>query len=132
LDREAKRHFEHILNLMHKNFSQVEVTRYDISEERAVLKLRGRHGNRNVFVTEVLISSTRWYSYYLLRGDYILIGLDNFSDRPALRLKYGEAFIQHLHEPIPHLHTENKERLELTDEKTLDDFVQMVMELKDR
>jgi len=29
-------------------------------------------------------------------------------------------------------HTENKERLELTDEKTLDDFVQTVMELKDR
>jgi len=93
--------------------------------------LKGQYGPRNVFVTEVLTPSIRWYSYYLLEGDHVVIGLDNFSDRPALRLKYGAAFTQHIDEPVPHLHREDKRDLELTGEKHFPDFVQMVMRFEE-
>jgi len=126
LDRETEQHLEQILTLARQSFSAVEIIKYDISEERALLKLKCTCEHRDVFVTGVITQRERWYSYYLLESKAILIGLDNYPDRPALRLKYGDTFGQHLHEPIPHIHTENKQKLELTEEQTFADFMQMV------
>jgi hypothetical protein len=126
LDRETERHLEQILTLARQSFSAVEIVKHDISEGRALLKLKCACKHRDIFVTEIITQRERWYSYYLLESKIILIGLDNYPDRSALRLKYSDAFSQHLHEPIPHIHTENKQKLELTEEKTFADFIKMV------
>ena len=130
MDREARRHFEQILTLARQNFSDVQVKHYDISARRAILKVTGAYGDKRVEITELLTPQVRKYSYYLLRSDFVLLGLDNSADRQALRLKYGTELAQHLHEPIPHLHTENKQKLTLTDEKSLVDFVRMILEFE--
>jgi len=62
--------------------------------------------------------------YYQLRKGKVLRGYDNHSDRPALRLKYGREFTQHLYEPIPHLH--EADEIALTDEMTFADFVAII------
>jgi hypothetical protein len=59
-----------------------------------------------------------------LRAGKVLRGYDNYSDRPALRLKYGDEFTQHLYEPIPHLHESDK--ITLADEMTLAEFIATV------
>jgi len=130
VDREARRHFEQILTLAHQSFSDVKVRFYDISARRAILKVTGAYGDKRVEITEILTPQVRKYSYYLLRSDFVLLGLDNSADRQALRLKYGAEFTQHLYEPIPHLHTENKQKLALTGEKSFADFVEMVLEFE--
>ena len=130
MDREARRHFEQILTLARQNFSNVQVQSYDISARRAILKVAGAYGDKRVEITEILTPQVRKYSYYLLRSDFVLLGLDNSADRQALRLKYGAEFVQHLHEPIPHLHTENKQKLTLIEEKSFADFVEMVLDFE--
>lgn len=131
MGREAQQHFKQILTLARQHFSDVQVKRYDISARRAILKATGAYGDKRVEITEVLTPQARKYSYYLLRFDFVLLGLDNSADREALRLKYGAEFAQHLHEPIPHLHTENKQKLTLTEEKSFADFVEMVLEFEE-
>jgi hypothetical protein len=131
LDREVERHFEQILILARRHFAPVEIVRQEVSEQRAILKFRARRGERQVAVTEVFDQSRRWYSYYLYTSRQTLVGLDNSPDRAALRLKYGKDFSQHLYESIPHWHTD-KQSLELTDEKTFDDFVKMVLEFREQ
>ena len=131
MDREARRHFEQILTLAHRNFSDVQVRFYDISARRAILKLTGAYGDKRVEITEILTPQVRKYSYYLLRSDLVLLGLDNSEDRQALRLKYGTEFVQHLYEPVPHLHTENKRKLTLTEQKSFADFMEMVLEFEE-
>ena len=128
MDREARRRFEQILILARQNFSDVQVKHYDISARRAILRVAGAYGDKRIEITEILTPQVRMYSYYLLRSDFALLGLDNSADREALRLKYGAEFVQHLHEPVPHLHTENKQKLTLTGEKSFADFVEMVLE----
>ena len=130
MDREARRHFERILTLARQNFSDVQVKHYDISAQRAILRVAGAYGDKRIEITEILTPQVRKYSYYLLRSDFVLLGLDNSADRQALRLKYGAEFAQHLHEPIPHLQTADKQKLTLTDEKSLGDFVEMVLEFE--
>lgn len=131
MEPQAQRHFEQILVRARHHFKQVEVFDNTVSEASAVLKFRARWQGKLVAVSEILESDIRWYSYYLLVGERIGLGLDNYSDRSALRLKYGKEFTRHLYETIPHLHLDNKQKLELTDEKTFDDFVKMVLEFEE-
>jgi hypothetical protein len=128
LEQRAERHFEQILIRARQVFDQIEILDQAFSPVSAVLKFRARWKNFLIAVSETIEADTRWYSYYLLIENRIAIGLDNFSDRPALRLKYGKDFVKHLYETIPHLHLDNKRKIELTDEKTFDDFVKMVLE----
>lgn len=129
MDREAEQRFKQILSLARQHFDEVIVVRRDITAQRAILTLRCEYRGKTIAVNEVLAKETRWYSYYLVWSGKVLFGLDNASDREALRMRYGSDFIHHLQEPIPHLHTEDKQELELTDEKGFADFVEMVLEL---
>ncbi|MDE3088009.1 MAG: hypothetical protein KGJ80_01315 [Chloroflexota bacterium] len=104
--------------------------RYEISDTRAVLKFRAQWKGKRIAVTEIAQPAQRSYSYYLLEGRRLLLGLDNAPDRPALRLKYGKEFTVHLYESVPHLHAD-PHKLELTDEKMFEDFVRMVLEFKE-
>ena len=130
MDREAGEHFERILKLARSRFSDVCIVSRDISSKRAILKIRCRYQKYLISVSEILAEQTRWYSYYLLDEGRVQLGLDNFSDRLALRLKYGAEFTQHLDEPVPHLHTQDKQHLELTEEKTFTHFVGLALGLR--
>ena len=124
MDTAAKRHLEQILISARAAFSDVIVIRHDISEERAILKLECRWETNDIRITEIVTLNVRWYSYYQLREGKVLRGYDNYSDRPALRLKYGREFTQHLYEPIPHLH--EADEITLTDEMTFAEFIAIV------
>lgn len=124
MDKQAKRHLERLLKQIHGAFTDVQVRTFDISERRAVLQVRCTRGDKTIAVTEVLTPDARKYSYYLIQGDKVLIGLDNSADRRALRLMYGRDFPQHIHEPIPHRHV--ADRVELTDKVTFAQFIDIV------
>ncbi len=52
-----------------------------------------------------------------------MVGLDNQADRQALRLKYGDDFVAHLTELIPHRHSTDKVSLALTPPWTAEQFL---------
>lgn len=128
MDIKAGSHFERLLKLARETFDDVRILIWDITSDRSILKLRARYGEKEVAVSEILTEATRRYSYYLFEQGTVLIGLDNYPDREALCLKYGAAFAQHLGDRIPHAHGRDKHGVKLTEEKTFEDFVQMVLE----
>ena len=99
----------------------------DATPERAILRIQATYGLYRVFVTELRDAQTRKYRYYLLKGNWVEVGFDNSPDSRALRLKY-HTIGQHAGELIPHCHREDKQHLELTDEMTMEMFVQWVRE----
>ncbi len=99
----------------------------DSTPERAILRLQATYGSYRVFVTELRDTTTRKYRYYVLKDTWVEAGFDNSPDPRALRLKYGRIG-HHAGELVPHLHRENKQHLELTDEMNMKDFIQWLRE----
>ena len=132
MEREAERHLDQILATLEQHFTDIQVKEYDVSASRALLQVVCAFGDMQIAVTEVIAPTVRKYSYYLRRGSAVLLGLDNAKDHSALRLKYGKNFTHHVQERVPHLHGKNKQTVELTGEKTVEDFVRMVLEFKER
>ncbi len=58
-----------------------------------------------------------------------MLGLDNHADRQALQLKYGDDFINHLAELIPHRHGLDKSSLQLTHPWTAKQFLSALDDL---
>jgi len=102
---------------------QVQVIEEDHSPERAILRLAARYGRYRVFITEIISATQRQYRYYVLDRDVVVAGFDNAANSRALRLKYGCQRKRHVGELIPHLHLEDKAKLELTDEMTIEAFL---------
>lgn len=48
----------------------------------------------------------------------MVVGFDNAADRPAIRCKYGDDRLAHIHDRIPHRHGPGRDELTLTDEMT--------------
>jgi len=82
-----------------------------------------RHGAYTVRITEIVGQAERKYRYYVLEGDVVVAGFDNAADPRVVQKKYGQAYRQHIGELIPHLHLENKSKLELTEEMTVGRFI---------
>jgi hypothetical protein len=72
---------------------------------------------------EIVTPGGREYRYYVFDGTYIVAGFGNHADLSAIRLCYGADWKQHRYEPTPHLHLENKTKLELTEEMTCQQFL---------
>lgn len=106
--------------------ADVEVARRDETSRRAILELRGRQGKYTVRIVEIIKPAGREYRYYVFDGTYIVAGFNNHADLSAIRLRYGRDWKQHRNEAIPHLHAENKTKLELTDEMTCQEFLTWV------
>ncbi len=68
------------------------------------------------------------YSYYLIHDNEVVVGFDNYPDRRALREKYGQNFKFHLSELVAHKHGPRKETLELTEEMTVEKFLEYLKE----
>ena len=66
--------------------------------------LKNPKGDYTIAITEIVTPTARKYSYYLLHQGEVIIGLDNSPDRKALQLKYGNSYVFHLNELVPHEH----------------------------
>ena len=67
----------------------------------------------------------------MIKDGRVIVGFDNHADRTALRLRYGDAFAEHIHELVPHRHGLDKQETILTETWTalqflsaLDDLIQ--------
>ncbi len=87
----------------------------DVDEDRALLTVEGSFDDLRIVIKEIVTPVLRRYAYYILDGGSVLVGLDNYPDRTALRLKYGDRFTAHLDDLIPHRHGPHKMTTELTD-----------------
>ena len=55
--------------------------------------------------------------------DGLISLFNNHADLSAIRLRYGADWKRHRYDPIPHLHLENKTKLELAEEMTRQQFL---------
>lgn len=115
--------FARIIALAQARLTDVQTLEEDHSPQRSILRLTAQHGRYRVFITEIHSAAERHYRYYVLDGDTVVVGFDNAADAQALRLKYGPQRKQHVGEPIPHLHLEDKTELQLTGEMTVAAFL---------
>ena len=122
MDAETRVHFAEIIARAEAVFEQVEYD-FDVTPERAILRLQASYSRYRIFVTELLGDDTRKYRYYILDGDQVEAGFDNSPDPRAIRLKYGRIGMEHVGELVPHLHLEDKTRLFLTEETSFDAFI---------
>lgn len=131
MDKGAREYLEAILKAIKTNFFNVEVQDFDFTAKRGYLKVTATYQDFSVSIREVINSKGREYSYYLLsQKNEVILGLDSSPNLHALKLKYGKNFSQHKNEWVPHQHTENKKITELTEEKTIFEFVQMIKSLE--
>jgi hypothetical protein len=122
LDKETANHFAGIVELAQSVFEQVEYE-IDSTPERAIVRIQAQYGDYRIFVTELFDDTTRKYRYYVLSGNWVKAGFDNSPDPRAIRLKYGAIKEGHAGKYVPHLHTEDKTQLSLTEEMTFALFV---------
>ena len=116
-------HFAGITALARSHLDEVQTLEEDHTPERSFLRLSARYGRYRVFITEIISQRVRKYRYYALDGERVVAGFDNAADPRALRLKYGRIGQNHAGELIPHLHLEDKSKIELTGEMECADFI---------
>lgn len=114
--------FADIIALAHAKLTEVNVDE-DVSADRAILTIEGRFDRYRVLIKETVSPIRRRYAFFVLLGNRVMLGLDNHADRQALRLKYGDDFVDHIHELIPHRHGPDKATTELTEEWTAQQFL---------
>jgi hypothetical protein len=114
--------FARIVALARTKLEEIEVSQ-EIDLDRAILSIRGNYPPYQIFIKETISTRGRRYSFYILAGERVMLGLDNHADRQALRLKYGNDFVAHLTELIPHRHSTDKASLTLTKPWTIEQFL---------
>jgi len=124
LDPETTDHFARIVELAKAILDNVNVIT-DSTPERAILRIEAEYRGLRVIAAELLVAGKeRKYSYYVLQGNDVVAGFDNSPDPRALRQKYGRIGSLHERMPIPHMHTEGKQDLELTEEFFFHSFLE--------
>jgi hypothetical protein len=123
-------YFKKLTDLVRSRLSQVDFERLDINSARVVWEVHGSLDQLSIRFKEIFNQSGRIYSYYVIQQGTVLVGFDNYPDRRALEYKYGKQFTKHLSELIPHRHGHRKIALELTDEMTVDQFLNFLDSVK--
>ena len=111
--------FAELIAYIQANFQRVQIVELDQTPKRSILVLTCYWGKYAIRITEIVSTTERKYRYYILDGDYIVAGFDNAADPKVIRLKYGRSYRRYLGRLVPHLHLDDKNRLELTDEMTV-------------
>ncbi|MFQ6120717.1 MAG: DUF6516 family protein [Methanosarcinales archaeon] len=125
MDQEIREYFAEIITYVEEHFENIEI-KQDLSERRALLKIKCRLRDFKIKITEVIDEDKRKYSYYLIKNDTIIFGFDNAPDPTALKIKYGNGYKQHRTEYIPHFHGKGKRHTELTEETRFEDFLEEI------
>ncbi|MBL8089605.1 MAG: hypothetical protein JNJ43_04725 [Anaerolineales bacterium] len=123
MDGKTSRHFAEIIELAKSVFKNV-VYEIDATPDRSILRIKADYGKYEILVTELINDGKRKYRYYVMREDWVEAGFDNAPDPRAIKLKYGKIGKEHTGENIPHLHTVNKTKLQITEEMIFTDFVE--------
>lgn len=123
MDEKTSRHFAEIIDLAESVFQKV-VYEIDSTPDRSILRINADYEKYEILVTELISAGKRKYRYYVIKEDWVEAGFDNAPDPRAIKLKYGKIGKEHTGENIPHLHTENKTKLQITEEMAFTDFVE--------
>ena len=127
MDPEATVYFARIAEQARDILENVVIAT-DTTPERSFLHLTAGYGSCRIVAKEVVAVGERHYSYYVLRGSYVEAGFDNSPDPKAIRLKFGRIGADFEQRRVPHLHTENKRKLQLTDEISFHTFLEWLVE----
>ena len=123
MDAAIRDHFANLAALAHSQLDEVKILEEDHTPQRSLFRLSAQYSHYRVFITEIVTHRARKYRYYVLDGEKVVAGFDNAADPRALRLKYGHIGEEHIGELVPHLHLEDKTRLELTREMECAEFM---------
>lgn len=115
--------FAELIAYIQVNFQRVRIERLDHTPERSILGMTCYWGKYALRITEIVSATERKYRYYVFDGEYIIAGFDNAADPRVIRMKYGRSYKRYLGRLVPHLHLDDKNRLELTDEMTVETLV---------
>jgi hypothetical protein len=77
---------DELIELAHKNLSDVRVLRHEVSIERWRIDLTGRLEDYLVHVSEISAVDWRKYAYYVLLDNNIVVGFDNSPDVYAIEM----------------------------------------------
>ncbi len=119
----TKSYFAKLIKLTQQNLDEVISHQLDLNSERALWEVQGLFKQYSIRLKEIFSKSGRLYSYYVIRDNEVLVGFDNYPDRRALQYKYGQNYKRHLGKLVPHQHGERKETLQLTEEMTIEIFM---------
>ena len=120
--------FERIAALARLKLEQVEINQ-EIDSDRAILTIQGQFSLYRIVLKETISAKGRRYAYYILADNRVMLGFDNHADRQALRLKYGDDYINHLTDLIPHQHSAHKASLILTPSWKAEQFLNKLDQL---
>jgi hypothetical protein len=123
LDAAIRDHFANLVALAHSHLDEVKILKEDHTPQRSLFRLSAKYYHYRIFIIEIITRQIRKYRYYVLDGEKVVTGFDNAADPRALRLKYGHIGEEHIGELVPHLHLENKTKLELTEEIECAEFM---------
>jgi len=124
VERRDEKNLGELIELLEGAFEEVHIIQRRATEALFLLRAECRYRNFRVKITEIVDNQGRNYSFYLLRGDTVIVGFDNSEDRRAQILKYGKRnWKKHFRERVPHLHTFDRKEMRLTDEMSVVDFI---------
>ena len=125
----TRRYFASLTSLVQEALYKVSFNRLDFNPDRVIWEAHGSLECFDIRLKEIFTRSGRMYSYYIIKGDDVVVGFDNYPDRRALRQKYGRGFTAHLSQLIPHKHGARKTTLELTSEMSVELFLDYIQGL---
>lgn len=127
----SRSYFEKLTSLAKSKLDALTFTRLDLRLDRAIWEVHGTYRQFDVRLKEIFNQAGKMYSYYVLQSGEIVFGYDNYPDRKALQTKYGDEFLAHLNELIPHRHGAQKSTLELTNEIIMEEFLALLTSIQE-
>ncbi|MDI6791283.1 MAG: hypothetical protein QME81_00210 [bacterium] len=126
----TRSYFATLTNLVKDVLDKISPRRLDYNPNRALWEVHGSLEQFDIRIKEIFTQSGRIYSYYVISEGEVVVGFDNYPDRRMLRQKYGRVFNVHLEELIPHKHGPRKMTFELTEEMSVEMFLNYLQELR--
>lgn len=130
MEREVRESFSELIEAARGELEDVKILKHEVSAKRSILKIDAAFRGCKVSIKRAINRRRELYSYYLIKDRTVLVGYDNSPDKKALVLKYGEKdYTRHIHEAVPHVHTEDKKSIALTEEYNLEKFLQEIKKI---
>ncbi len=119
----TQNYFATLTQLTEQVLDEVSWHQLDFNSDRALWEIHGSFKQYRIRLKEIFSQSGRMYSYYVIRENKVMVGFDNYPDRRALQQKYGQYYKRHIGKLVPHQHGERKITVQLTEEMTVEMFL---------
>ncbi len=124
MERRDEKNLGKLIELLESIFEEVRIVQQRATEALLLLRAECRYRKFRVKITEIVDGQGRNYSFYLLRGDTVVVGFDNSEDRRAQIMKYGKRnWKKYFRERVPHQHTYDRKEMRLTEEMSVPAFI---------